>query len=155
VFIQSFEVGNLRYLRRQCEHPLVQLMAAEGAPWDQSPEKGGNYANMSSAEGLRRVAEYADVVAVQKHMIISEAAGGELTPTRLVENAHAAGLQVHGWTYRAENMFLPVRFRRGPELAGHGDMAAEVKLHVEAGVDGLFCDHPDVARAVLSRGPRR
>jgi glycerophosphoryl diester phosphodiesterase len=154
VYIQSFEVGNLRYLRRQCEHPLVQLMAAEGAPWDQSPEKGGNYANMSNASGLKRVAEYADVVAVQKNMVISEGTDGTLTPTALVEHAHAAGLQVHAWTFRAENMFLPVIFRRGSDLAGHGDMAAEVRSHVEAGVDGLFCDHPDVARRVLSRPAR-
>src|SRR5690606_3057625 len=62
VYIQSFEVGNLRYLRRQCDHPLVQLMAAEGAPWDQSPEKGGSYARMATPEGLRRIADYADVI---------------------------------------------------------------------------------------------
>ena len=74
--------------------------------------------------------------------------------SRLVENAHAAGLKVHAWTFRAENMFLPVSFRRGTDLAGHGDMAAEVRLHVEAGVDGLFCDHPDVARGVLPPAPR-
>jgi glycerophosphoryl diester phosphodiesterase len=155
VFIQSFEVGNLRCLRRQCEHPLVQLMATEGAPWDQSPEKGGNYANMSSAGGLKRVAEYADVVAVQKTMVICEGSAGTLTPTRLVDDAHAAGLKVHAWTFRAENMFLPVSLRRGTDLAGHGDMAAEVRLYVQAGVDGLFCDHPDVARGVISRAARR
>ena len=78
-------------------------------------------------------------------------AGGALTPTRLVEHAHAAGLQVHAWTFRAENMFLPVSFRRGTELAGHGDLAGEIRLHVQNGVDGLFCDFPDVARAVCVR----
>jgi glycerophosphoryl diester phosphodiesterase len=154
VFIQSFEVGNLRYLRRQCEYPLVQLMEAGGAPWDQSPEKGGNYASMAKAEGLKRVAEYAEAVGVQKSMVIAEKGGGVLTPTRLVEDAHAVGLKVHVWTFRAENMFLPVNFRRGTELAGHGDMAAEVRLHVEAGIDGLFCDHPDIARSVISRAAR-
>jgi glycerophosphoryl diester phosphodiesterase len=151
VYIQSFEVGNLRYLRRQCEHPLVQLIAAEGAPWDQSPEKGGSFANMATPDGLKRVAEYADAVGVQKSMVVTEATGGALAPTKLVENAHAAGLQVHAWTFRAENMFLPVTFRRGNELNGHGDLAAEIRLHVEAGVDGLFCDFPDVARGVLPR----
>ncbi len=30
VFIQSFEVGNLQQLHRQCGHPLVQLMSADG-----------------------------------------------------------------------------------------------------------------------------
>jgi glycerophosphoryl diester phosphodiesterase len=155
LFIQSFEVGNLRYLRRQCEYPLVQLMAAEGAPWDQSPEKGGNFANMATPAGLARVAEYATAIGVQKTMVIAEGAGGALTPTKLVEHAHAAGLQVHAWTFRAENMFLPVSFRRGTELAGHGDLAGEIRLHVQNGVDGLFCDHPDVARGVLPRTATR
>jgi glycerophosphoryl diester phosphodiesterase len=109
---------------------------------------------MASAAGLKRVAEYADVIGVQKSMVIAEAAGGALTPTRLIADAHAAGLKVHAWTFRAENMFLPVTLRRGPELTAHGDMGAEVRLYAEAGVDGLFCDHPDVARAVLSRAAR-
>jgi glycerophosphoryl diester phosphodiesterase len=155
VFIQSFEVGNLRYLRRQCDYPLVQLLAAEGAPWDQSPEKGGNFANLASAEGLKKVSDYADAIGVQKTMVLAEGAGGVLTPTRLVDDAHAVGLEVHAWTFRAENMFLPVTFRRGTDLAGHGDLAGEIRLHVETGVDGLFCDHPDVARGVLPRPATR
>lgn len=151
VYIQSFEVGNLRYLSRQCRYPLVQLMAAEGAPWDQSPEKGGNYASMSSAAGLKRVAEYASVIGVQKSMVMTEGADGALTPTSLVRNAHAVDLKVHVWSFRAENMFLPVSLRRGSELSKHGDLAAEIRAHVAAGIDGLFCDFPDVARAVMTR----
>ncbi|HUG73696.1 MAG TPA: glycerophosphodiester phosphodiesterase family protein [Steroidobacteraceae bacterium] len=151
VFIQSFEVGNLRQLRRQCEYPLVQLMAAEGAPWDQSPEKGGRYASMATATGLKRVAEYATAVGVQKTMVMAEAAGGRQVPTMLVEHAHAAGLKVHVWAFRAENMFLPVQFRQGAGLASHGDLAGEIRLHVQAGIDGLFCDHPDLARMALAQ----
>ncbi len=153
VFIQSFEVGNLRMLRRQCDYPLVQLIAADGAPWDQSPQKGGSYAMMSTPDGLRRVAEYADVVAVQKNMVIAEAPDGTLTPTGLVAHAHAAGLQVHAWTFRAENMFLPVRMRKGTDLTAHGDLAAEIQLHARAGIDALFCDHPDIARRALRSMP--
>jgi glycerophosphoryl diester phosphodiesterase len=153
VFIQSFEVGNLRTLRRQCDYPLVQLLAAEGAPWDQSPEKGGSYAMMSTSEGLRRIADYADVVAVQKSMVIAETGDGTLTPTGLVDHAHAAGLQVHAWTFRAENMFLPVRMRKGTDLTAHGDLAAEIQLHARAGIDALFSDHPGIARRALRSIP--
>jgi glycerophosphoryl diester phosphodiesterase len=153
LFIQSFEVGNLRQLRRLCNFPLVQLMAAEGAPWDQSPEKGGSFANMSSREGLLRVSEYADAVGVQKSMVMSEDINGALVPGALVDHAHAAGLQVHVWTFRAENLFLPPGLRRGKDPAAHGDLAGEIRQYVAAGIDGLFCDQPDIGRQALQRSP--
>lgn len=153
IYIQSFEVGNLRMLRRQCNHPLVQLMAEEGAPWDQSPEKGGSYEEMATPQGLARVSEYADVVGVQKSMVLGDGPGGKLVPTRFVEQAHAAKLKVHAWTFRAENAFLPVSLRQGTDPAKHGDLAGEIRRHVELGVDGLFCDQPDVARQALTRMP--
>jgi glycerophosphoryl diester phosphodiesterase len=84
-------------------------------------------------------------------MVVSESPDGTLKPTALVDNAHAAGLKVHAWTFRAENMFLPVRLRRGTSLSAHGDLAAEIEVHVKAGIDGLFCDHPDIAKAALRR----
>jgi glycerophosphoryl diester phosphodiesterase len=152
VFIQSFEVGNLRRLREQCEYPLVQLMAAEGAPWDLSRDKAERYANMATLKGLKRIAAYANAVGVQKNMVLAESARGKLTPTMLVQHAHEVGLQVHAWTFRAENMFLPASLRRGEDPAGHGDLASEIRLHLDAGIDGLFCDQPDLARAVLGKG---
>jgi glycerophosphoryl diester phosphodiesterase len=153
VFIQSFEVGNLQRLRGQCAYPLVQLMAAEGAPWDRSQDKADRYANMATLKGLRRIAEYADAVGVQKSMVLAESARGKLAPTMLVRHAHEVGLQVHVWTFRAENTFLPARLRRGEDPAAHGDLASEIRLHLDAGIDGLFCDQPELARAVLGKTP--
>ncbi len=150
VFIQSFEVSNLQALHGNCSHPLLQLMMAEGGPWDRS--KGAqslDFAAMTTAAGLARVAKYATAIGVQKNMVLRESAAGALEATTLVRDAHAAGLAVHVWTLRAENRFLPSAMQRGSDPAASGDLAAEVRAFVAAGVDGLFCDHPLLAREAL------
>jgi glycerophosphoryl diester phosphodiesterase len=151
VFIQSFEVGNLERLRRQCGYPLVQLMSADGGPWDlRTCGQSSEYSAMISPEGLSRIAGYATAIGVQKDMIMKEGIGGETTASSLISDAHAAGLSVHAWTFRAENHFLPKALRCGSDPAVHGDMQREIALFVAAGVDGVFCDHPALARSGLA-----
>jgi glycerophosphoryl diester phosphodiesterase len=53
-----------------------------------------------------------------------------------VEDAHRAGLLVHPWTFRSDPVFLAPDYE--------GDAAREVEHFLELGVDGLFCDFPDV-----------
>ncbi|MCW4600704.1 glycerophosphodiester phosphodiesterase family protein [Janibacter hoylei] len=65
-------------------------------------------------------------------------------PTRFVADAHAAGLKVTPWTFRAENSFLPTDYRIGTDPADFGRALDEVTRFYEAGVDGVFCDQPDV-----------
>ena len=153
VYIQSFEVGNLQALRGQCGFPLVQLMSAEGGPWDLSADAAQSqrrqYRDMVTPEGLKDIARYAAAIGVQKELVMREAADGSPTPTSLVQDAHAAGLSVHVWTFRAENHFLPRTLRRGEQPAGLGDLAAEVRSFVAAGIDGLFSDQPALAGAAL------
>jgi len=153
VYIQSFEVGNLQALRGQCGFPLVQLMSAEGGPWDLSADAAQSqrrqYRNMVTPEGLKDIARYAAAIGVQKELVMGEAADGSPTPTSLVQEAHGAGLAVHVWTFRAENHFLPRALRRGEQPSGLGDLAAEVRAFVAAGIDGLFCDQPALAGAAL------
>jgi glycerophosphoryl diester phosphodiesterase len=95
------------------------------------------------------IAGYAQAIGVPKSLVMNEDAAGDLVPTTLMRDAHAAGLLVHVWTFRAENAFLPAQLRRGNVPAEHGDIAAEVKLHLSAGADGLFCDQPDLVEAVI------
>jgi len=150
VFIQSFEMANLEALRGQVRHPLVQLMQVEGGPWDRTGSaEFSSYTQLSTPEGLRRVARYAQVIGVQMEMVMKPDAGGRLVATDLVRDAHAAGLGVHVWTFRAENHFLPAALRRGAEPVGHGDLAALVRAFAAIGMDGLFSDHPDLARLGL------
>ncbi len=143
VFVQSFEAQNLRQLAEATDLPLVQLAYPGGVSAD-----GLGYDDVLTPAGLAEVAAYADAIGVHKAAVLDPAT---LAPTGLVEAAHAAGLDVHVWTVRAENAFLPPPLRRGGGPAAHGDVGAEVRALVAAGVDGLFSDHPDRVLAALGR----
>lgn len=144
VFVQSFEVSNLRRLASLTRVPLVQLVSPQGRPWDFTAGRfARSYAEMLSPEGLRDVASYARGIGVHKDLVLPRGADGRLQPaTSLVRDAHAAGLVVHVWTLRAENEFLPVELRRGGEPGAHGDMVAEATAFLAAGIDGFFTDFP-------------
>jgi glycerophosphoryl diester phosphodiesterase len=152
VFIQSFEVSNLKALRAMTRLRLVQLIEAEEPPYDQAAAGTGmTVARMVSPEGLKAIAAYADAIGPSKLLIEPrDAAGQALPPTSLVADAHAAGLLVHPWTFRSENIFLPANDRIGEDQAGRGDAAAEYRRFFGYGVDGLFSDFP--AEAVAVRG---
>ncbi|MET0293280.1 MAG: glycerophosphodiester phosphodiesterase [Steroidobacteraceae bacterium] len=144
VFIQSFETGNLRALRERTSRPLVQLVELSGGPWDR---RGTDYDALCTRAGLEEVATYATAIGVHKQRVIPRDADGRLTrPSSLVADAHRAGLAVHAWTFRAENEFLPRELRRGESPAAPGDLAAEIRAHVDAGIDGYFTDQPDLNR---------
>jgi glycerophosphoryl diester phosphodiesterase len=155
VFIQSFEVGNLKALSRKTRLPLVQLLDATGRPYDFVVSGDPRtYADLATPEGLAEIATYADGVGPNKNLIVPRDAQNRLTsPTTLVRDAHQAGLLVHPWTFRRENTFLPEDFRQGNPaspvyLQATGDFPAELRLFYKLGVDGLFSDNPDVAVAV-------
>jgi glycerophosphoryl diester phosphodiesterase len=147
VFIQSFEVGNLKALRTKTDLPLVQLMANEGGPPDDPKVR---YADMATAEGLKAISAYADGVGPDKNMLIPRNMLGRLkSPTSLVADAHAVGLKVHPWTFRRENFFLPGDYTSGVNPAGHGDLAGEINAYLALGIDGLFTDNTPEAVAAM------
>ncbi|MGH6691531.1 MAG: glycerophosphodiester phosphodiesterase family protein, partial [Gammaproteobacteria bacterium] len=153
VFIQSFETANLKALRRISELRLVQLVDAGGRPQDLvlagDPRTS---TDLVTPRGLAEIASYADAIGVNKALIIPRAADGSLAaPSTLVADAHAAGLLVHAWTFRAENEFLPQAFRSGDDAAALGDMVGEVQRFLDAGIDGLFADQPDRGVRALQR----
>ncbi|GGB68017.1 glycerophosphodiester phosphodiesterase [Blastomonas aquatica] len=139
VFIQSFEVENLKRLRGMTRLPLVQLMAGSYGPPDLP---GVTYAAMSTPKGLADVAQYANAIGAEKAMVIPRDSTGDLgQPTTLVSNAHAAGLKVHVWTFRRENYFLPQNLRDGADPTAPGHIAAEIAAYRAAGIDGYFTDN--------------
>lgn len=150
VFIQSFEVANLRRLRALTDLPLIQLIG-DGAPYDQRVAGTGlTYDAMMLPAGLKAIAVYADGIGPNKERVIPRDGDGRLgAATGLVAAAHAVGLRVHPYTFRPENYFLPIDLKRGEDPRARGDGAAEIRAHVAAGVDGFFTDSPATARAAL------
>ncbi len=147
VFIQSFEVGNLRALHARTTIRLVQLVDNRGAPFDLAavgdPRR---YADLVTPAGLREIATYASAIGAHKALVLPPRPPGMSPhPTSLVQDAHAAGLAVHVWTMRSDFPFLGAEYL--------GDAAAEWREFAALGVDGIFGDFPDVG--VQALGPRR
>ena len=135
ILIQCFEVLALRSLYQRIDAPLLQLMSASGGPADASQI---TYAEMSTPEGLAEIATYADAVGVDTAMIIPRGPSNASTaPTTLTADAHAAGLKVVAWTFRAEPAFLPTDYR--------DDLPGWITRFYHLGVDAVFSDFPGVA----------
>jgi glycerophosphoryl diester phosphodiesterase len=176
VIVQSFEVSNLKYLRTKTQVRLVQLVDADDvkpdgsmslvAPYDKPYDfavagDARTFASLLTPEGLKEVKTYADGIGPWKPYLIPskqvdanndgkpDDLNGDgkiderdrvmLPPTAVVKNAHAAGLFVHAYTFRSEARRLASDFK--------GDPKAEYKLFYDLGVDGVFSDFPDHAKA--------
>lgn len=152
VYIQSFEVANLQHLHTKTDIRLVQLLAASGQPHDfilASDPRG--YVDLAAPAGLDFVGRYADGVGPDTELMIPRVNGRLGSPTALAREAHARGLVVHPWTFRAEGVFLPEEFRRGDQPGALGDLAAQLRVFLAVGIDGFFTDQPDVGVAALRR----
>lgn len=145
-FIQCFETGPLERLRPQTRLPLIQLVARAGSPADAGPADP-DYPALISASGLDRLAKTVSGIGPDKQLVLARDSDDALLaqPTALVALAHARGLLVHPWTFRAENQFLPRPLRSGPNPAARGDLAEELWRYFDAGVDAVFSDHSDLA----------
>ncbi|HEY2359457.1 MAG TPA: glycerophosphodiester phosphodiesterase [Phenylobacterium sp.] len=146
VFVQCFDVLPLKTFMTLSKAPRIQLMSPEGGPTDVTLR----YKDMASAAGLKTIATYANGVGPDWSMVLPTVDGALGPATSLVTDAHAAGLAVHPWTVRAENVFLPPKLRVGADPSAHGDVNAVYKALYAAGIDGLFSDFP--ALAVKARG---
>lgn len=152
VIVQSFEVGNLQDLDELTDVRLGQLISSSGAPYDFVADGDPRtYADMVTRSGLREVASYADGIGAEKNVLIPRKADGTLgAPSAVIRDAHRVGLDVHTWTFRRENQFLPAEFRSSTDPNGIGDLVGEIRVFMEAGLDGFFTDNPDLGVAALS-----
>tara|TARA_R110002110_G_scaffold333755_2_gene544496 strand:+ start:61258 stop:62298 length:1041 start_codon:yes stop_codon:yes gene_type:complete len=142
VFLQCFDDATLRYLRDtlQTPLPLIQLIADNS--WGEDSDV--DYDFLQTAAGLDAVASYADGIGPWLMQIYrGKQADGSVELSSLVALAHERGLQVHPYTFRADQ--LPAGIDSFAELL-------DIFLH-QAGVDGLFTDFPDLARDYLLQHP--
>ncbi|KQW78856.1 glycerophosphodiester phosphodiesterase family protein [Brevundimonas sp. Root1279] len=133
VIVQCFEPGTLQRLRARVATPLLQLIAAVGAPADRTGEP---FAALTTPKGLARVATYADWIGVDLALIEPEPD----LPSSLIADAHAAGLKVAGWTFRAENLVLPELDRLGDDPLAHGRHPERLARFATYGLDAAFTD---------------
>ncbi|MFF0444827.1 glycerophosphodiester phosphodiesterase family protein [Streptomyces sp. NPDC004609] len=140
--VQSFEPSSLlRIADARLRLPLWQALGTTGGPYGHDR----TYAQMSTPEGLRRIAEYAQWIGPDKSSLVP--------PSPLLTDAHRAGLRVGAYTFRAENQYLPADLRRGTVGSEFGDALAEYARHYRLGVDAVVTDFPDLA--VIAREQAR
>jgi glycerophosphoryl diester phosphodiesterase len=135
VFVQCFDAAELERVREQlgCELKLIQLVGTDP-----------KYAQLLTPEGLQRVAQYAVGLGPHHSQLAQGAIGGAPQLTPLTRLAQEGGLQLHPYTFRRDDL---------PSYARTLEEWLEF-FFVKARVDGLFCDHPDVAirvRAAASK----
>jgi glycerophosphoryl diester phosphodiesterase len=128
-YLQCFDAAELRRVRFELgsELKLVQLIGENA--W---AESGDDYDAMRTAAGLQDVASWADGIGPWIPHVLHWDAGVPV-PTPLVADARAAGLVVHPYTVRIDQL---------PAGARDAD-ALHHALFAVAGVDGVFTDFPD------------
>lgn len=149
VIIQSFDAEALKRAHAMSNLPLVQLLG------EQEPEA---IARQVTPMALEAMAKYATGIGVYKYgYILIDDPSAQPLPYRntgLVTAAHDAGLDVHVYTFRAENKFLAESFRGAGGDAAKGNLRGELSAFIAAGVDGIFIDHPDIGVAACKREAR-
>lgn len=133
VFIQTFEFDELKII-----HDEILPAAGISLRLVQLVGDDESYQWMFDADGMARLAQYADGLGPEKGLIIPyQSRAGAVEPTNLVTLAHANGMEVHPYTFRLDAGQVP----------GYADSFEELLnlFYFEAGVDGVFTDFPDRA----------
>lgn len=150
VFIQSFELTNLKKLKGLTKNKLIFLIDdPEVVPADfQASGDKRTYMALLTPEGLKEIKKTADGIGPYKRYIIptktvtgknGEKTEEKLPPTELIKAAHAIGLLVHPYTFRSEEKYLLKEYNKDPK--------AEYLEFFALGVDGVFSDFADNAVA--------
>lgn len=136
VFVQCFDDAEVKRIRTELGYKghLVQLIEGSRPLLDE-------HARLRTPAGLAEIAKVADGIGPALPDVITRGAGGALVPTTLVRDAHAAGLVVHPYTFRADAL---------PAGVASLDDLLRVAV-VDIGIDGFFTDHPDLAVAFLRK----
>ncbi|MEA5576826.1 glycerophosphodiester phosphodiesterase family protein [Anabaena sp. UHCC 0451] len=180
IFIQSFEVANLKELNGKTDIPLVQLLdaydvALDGSliyesvnarPYDFTVNGDTRtYGDLQTSAGLAEIATYADGIGPWKRMIVS-VAGVDANNDGAADDVNGDGVVNDAdktltapttlvQDAHAEGLLVhPYTFRNeGRYLASdyNGNPAEEFKQFINLGVDGYFTDFPGTGDLVRDR----
>ena len=154
VYIQCFDPDETRRIHDELMPALnidlkvVQLIAETA--WNETMRfidgklTPYSYDWMFELGAMQKIAKYADGIGPWKPMIVSdESTADNLVITSMVSKAHQAGMEVHPYTFRADQ-------GRIPKYASSFEDMLDIFFN-KAGVDGIFTDFPDKAVEFLRR----
>ena len=154
LIIESFELGVLDRLRAAgVKAQLVFLTESIGTPADEVALGTGarSWPWYRSDEGLDLLVGRVHGISVAKADLLAfDGRGRKTGATDLVQRAHERGLIVYTWTLRPENAYLNAAHTRAGGKGAAGDWRTEWAQVIATGVDGIFVDHPDLARGLLA-----
>ena len=153
VYLQCFDADELKRIKKELEPKmgmdlnLVQLIAY--TDWNETQQKqpdgswiNYNYDWMFKPGAMKQVAEYADGIGPDYHMLIEETSQpGNIKLTGMVQDAQQNKLAVHPYTVRSDKL---------PEYTTDVNQLYDA-LYNKAGVNGLFTDFPDKAVKFLNK----
>jgi glycerophosphoryl diester phosphodiesterase len=179
VFIQSFEVSNLKDLNGRTDIRLVQLIDADDvkadgslslvAPYAQPYDfvvagDSRTFADLLTAEGLQEIATYADGIGPWKpyllKTVIFDPDGDGVADDRdgngVVDGRDRVVIGdtgVIGLAHAEGLVVHPYTFRDDRGIYGYPTGEEEMVAMFRLGADGLFTDHPDVGAAAVAAVP--
>jgi len=139
VFLQCFDAAEVKRIRHElgCKLKLVQLVAENS--WGESDS---DYDFLKTPDGLREIAKTADGIGPWLNQLVdTTGVDGQPVSSGMVKSAHDAGLVVHPYTFRADQL--------GQGFETLSEMVAWFSESL--GVDGVFTDFPDQALRGLGR----
>ena len=138
VYVQCFDDQELVRIRERhnCEFRLIQLIGENN--WG---EASTDYDELRSTGGLKRLSKTVDGIGPWINHLYRQRTSGRREDSGLVSRAHDAGLAVHPFTFRCDD--LPAGFESFTELL---DFVID-----ELSIDGMFTDFPNLVRAQMRK----
>jgi glycerophosphoryl diester phosphodiesterase len=165
VFIQSFEVGNLKKLNQLIDVPLIQLLDAEdialdgkiveSKPYDFVVSGDSRtYGDLRTPDGLNEISRYADGIGPWKRQIVSvkgtdangDGKADDVNGDGVVNDADktlTAATSLVKDAHAANLLVHPYTFRNEERYLAadyKGDPELEYRQFIQLGVDGYFTD---------------